>query len=129
MWGGDDWAQPSGKAPYDPLHYTYGIGEKEEGHGPWHVTRHPETRDYQLVDNQNRLVQTSPSAGRSSYDLHPSNERSHAHQLWETVNVAHGHMDEPKDHEESFSKFYERPRPPFEHSPEDPKRAELNSRP
>ena len=129
MWGGDDWAKPSGKAPYDPLHYTYGIGEKEEGHGPWHVTRHPETRDYQLVDNQNRLVQTSPSAGRSSYDLHPSNERSHAHQLWETVNVAHGHMDEPKDHEESFSKFYERPRPPFEHSPEDPKRAELNSRP
>ena len=129
MWGGDDWAKPSGKAPYDPLHYTYGIGEKEEGHGPWHVTRHPETRDYQLVDNQNRLVQTIPSVGRSSYDMNPSNERSHAHQLWETVNVAHGHMDEPKDHEESFSKFYERPRPPFEHSPEDPKRAELNSRP
>lgn len=129
VWHSNDWAKPSGKAPYNPLHAIYGGKKKQDGHGPWHITRHPETRDYQLVDNSNRLVHTISSAGRSDYELHPAEERGEAQSYWAAANAGHGHINKPEDEDHEFRSFISRPRPPFKHSTEDPKVAEYKARP
>lgn len=86
------WAKPDGKAPYEPFEHHAGYGEKQEGHGPWHLTRHPETRAHQVVDNKNRLVDSFPGG-----DEDGSGGHSHAVSNWVAYNQDHGHIPKWQD--------------------------------
>ena len=81
------WAKPGEKAPYKPFMAHHGLEPKQEGHGPWHLTRHPETRAHQVVDNQNRLVESHPGGdGDGDGGYHRA-----VHQ-WVQANQDHGHI-------------------------------------
>jgi hypothetical protein len=95
----DFWAHPGPKAPYDPVMAHHGVEPKQEGHGPWHITRHPETRAYQLVDNQNRLVHSYSTPGHPSYERHDQNAESRAVNDWTAANQDHGHIPKWQDRE------------------------------
>jgi hypothetical protein len=118
------WAKPNGQSPYDAVAAAHGLAPKEDGHGPFHLTRNPEDRSYHVVDNQNRSVSRDKDPGTPHYDLSDHTSWRHAEKTWQTVNHAHGHQDSPHI-EDAWAR---QPAPPFEHSTEDPKVAEFKQR-
>ena len=94
------WAKPTGEAPYDAIMAAHGFEPKQEGHGPWHIIRHPETRAYHLIDNQGRSVGSGyRDPGVASYEHHdPTSERL-VEDAWMKVNQEHGHIPHWEDRE------------------------------
>lgn len=130
------WAKPAGQHPSD--------GAIPHEDGPFHLTRHPETRAHQLVDSKNRLIWSMPGHD-GTYDEHHA--PSHLAETFHELNQAGGHhsplpyktndyvhLPEPErgnvgkelfDRERGLGKHA----PSFPHSTDDPRQAELEARP
>jgi len=148
----DFWAKPAGNSDYDAVSASFGLEPKQKNQGPWHLTRHPETRKMQIVDNQNKLVDSfsNPDDDRGAWQS--------ARNIWIRINREHGHMLDSSGHTShnsadsivgretpdseghsnpisSMDAQWYKPTPPFAHSTEDPKnkiyqqRAEENPAP
>lgn len=140
------WAKPAGEYP-EPGEREYSV-ENPTGvnpaDGPFHLTRHPETRAHQLVDRKNRLIAQStdtsgPGAEHHAPDwmaesFHEINQRGghHTPLPYKTDDVVQ--RGEP-ERTQIWSEVKRResgqsgPKPAFEHSTVDPKQVELEGRP
>jgi 8-oxo-dGTP pyrophosphatase MutT (NUDIX family) len=104
--GQEYWAKPTGEAPYNPIMAAHGIEPKQEGHGPWHIIRHPETRAYHLIDNQGRSVGSGyKDPGNPKYELNDRNAERQVEDDWVKANQEHGHMPPWEDRDGNKADF------------------------